>query len=265
MASDKTLSKKDIKTLGLRTGLVQSCYNYERMMGIGWTHALLPSLEKIYKDDKEALSEAMNDNMEFINTNPTLSSFLAGLIISLEEKKEDRTLINSLRIALFGPLAGIGDALLWFTVLPIVAGICASFAEQGSFLGPILFFIIYIGIFLSRMWLAEWGYTIGTKAIDKIKDMSKMVTSAATTLGVTVIGGLIASYVHINVAASIPISEGHSISLQTDFFDKILPNILPLGYTFFMFYLLKKRHISPVVLILVTFVLAILCSFLGIL
>lgn len=263
--SKSTFSKKEIRKLGLRSVFLQSCFNYERMQGAGWAYTMMPYLKKIHKDDKEGLSVALKDNMEFINTNPTVSPFLMGFLLSLEEKKEDRTLINSLKVALFGPLAGIGDALLWFTVLPIVAGICASFAGQGSVIGPIVFFIVYLGIFLSRMSLSGFGYDLGSKAIDKIKDSSKALTKGATTLGVTVIGALIATYVHIGVLSEIKINEEHSIALQADFFDKILPNILPLGYTFLMYYLLKKKQVSPTVLILVTFILAIVGSVLGVL
>lgn len=263
--SNKLFSKKDIGRLGLRSFFLQSCFNYERMQGAGWAYSLMPYLKKIHKDDKEALSNALNDNMEFINTNPTASAFLMGFLLSLEEKKEDRSLINGLKVALFGPIAGIGDALLWFTVLPIVAGICSSFAAQGSLLGPIIFFVFYLALFLSRTFLARAGYDLGSKAIDKIKDSSKALTKAATTLGVTVIGALIASYVNISVLSEIKINAEHSISLQTDFFDKIFPNILPLGYTFLMYYFLKKKKVSPTLLILVTFALAILGSLVGIL
>ena len=45
----------------------------------------------------------------------------------------------------------ITDALLWFTLLPIVAGICSSFAQQGNLVGPLVFLIVYIGVFLSRI------------------------------------------------------------------------------------------------------------------
>lgn len=263
--SNSIFSKKEISKLGLRSVFLQSCFNYERMQGAGWAYTLMPYLKKIHKDDKEALSVAMKDNMEFINTNPTISPFLMGFLLSLEEKKEDRNLINSLKVALFGPLAGIGDALLWFTVLPIVAGICASFAQQGSVLGPIIFFIVYLGIFLSRMLLAGFGYNLGTKAIDKIKESSKALTKAATTLGVTVIGALIATYVNVKVLSEIKINAEHSIALQGDFFDKILPNILPLAYTFLMYYFLKKKQVSPTILIVGTFALAIVGSVLGVL
>jgi PTS system galactosamine-specific IID component len=207
----------------------------------------------------------MKDNLEFINTHPNFAGFLMGLLLSMEEKRMDRSLIKGLKVALFGPLAGIGDALFWFTILPIVAGISASFAEQGSLLGPILFFAVYITIFFLRVPLTHLGYNLGTRAIDFIQTTSQTISRAASILGVTVIGGLIASYVHIQVALQIPINEAKTVSLQTDFFDKIFPNILPLGYVFLMYYLLKNRNVNPVVLIRITFVLAILLSFIGVL
>ncbi|VDG24646.1 N-acetylgalactosamine-specific PTS system transporter subunit IID [Lactobacillus plantarum JDM1] [Lactiplantibacillus mudanjiangensis] len=56
-----------------------------------------------------------------------------GLESSLEEHGEKRSTIDGLRIALFGPLAGIGDAITWFTILQIVAGITASFSKPVSY------------------------------------------------------------------------------------------------------------------------------------
>ncbi len=91
---------------------------------------MLPILKKIYKDDKPGLSAAMKDNLEFINTHPNLVGFLMGLLISMEEKGENRDTIKGLKVALFGPIAGIGDAIFWFTLLPIMAGICSSFASR---------------------------------------------------------------------------------------------------------------------------------------
>lgn len=265
MESKKVLDKKDITKLAFRSAFLQSSFNYERMQAGGWTLALLPFLKKIHKDDKEALSVSMKENLEFINTNCTIVGFLMGLILSLEENKEDRGVIKGLKVALFGPLAGIGDAIFWFTCLPIVAGICASFAQSGSLLGPILFFLIYLGIFLSRILWTRLGYDLGVKALDKIKSSSKALSKAASVLGLTVIGGLIASYVKITVLSSIAINSEHTISLQTDFLDKIFPNILPLGYTLLMLYLLKNKNVKGTTLIIITFLVAIFGSITGIL
>lgn len=262
---NKVLEKKDITKLGLRSLFLQASFNYERMQAGGFLVSQLPTLEKIYKDDKEGLSAAMQDNMEFINTHPNLVGFLMGLLASMEESREDRKTIKGMKVALFAPLAGIGDAIFWFTLLPIVAGVCASMALQGSILGPIIFFAVYVGIFLMRIFWTHLGYNLGTKAISTIKDTSAIIGKAATVLGCTVIGGLIAAYVKINVITEIVVNEAKTVNIQIDFFDKIFPNILSIGYVFLMYYFLKKKKVSPVVLIVGTFVMAILLSFLGIL
>lgn len=262
---NRVLTKKDINKLAVDSVFLQSGFNYERMQASGFLQAQLPALKKIYKDDKEGLSAAMTDNLEFINTHPALVSFLLGLLISMEEARENRATIKGLKVALFAPLAGIGDAILWFTLLPIVAGICASMAIEGNIMGPIIFFIVYAALFGFRFFLTHLGYNLGTKAVGTIKEKSAVIGKAATVLGCTVIGGLIASYVHISVLSEIVVNEAKTVSLQADFFDMIFPNILSFGYVFLMYYFLKKKKVSPVILILVTFVLAILLSFLGIL
>lgn len=259
------ITPRDITRLAFRSSLLQAGFNYERMQSVGFTAAMLPILKKIYHDDPAGLQAATQDHLEFINTHPNLVGFLMGLLLSLEQKKEDRALIKGLKVALFGPIAGIGDALFWFTLLPIVAGVCASFALQGSVLGPLIFFLVYLAVFLLRVGWTHAGYTLGVKAIDQIKHSSATIARSATILGVTVIGGLIASYVHINVAASFAIDATHKVALQKDFFDKVFPNLLPMAYVLLMFYLLKKKQVHPVLLILVTFVLSIVLSWAGIL
>lgn len=259
------LTRKDITILALRSLFNQSAMNYERMQADGWAYAMMPALKKIYGKDKKGFEESMTANLQFINTNNYAAPLLMGLEASLEESGQKRSTIDSLRIALFGPLAGIGDAITWFTILPIVAGITASFAKQGSFLGPLIFFLVYVAMFFARIPIAHLGYSAGTKAIGEIRESSGMISRAASILGCTVIGGLIATYVQITVLTKIPVTATKSISLQTQFFDRIFPNLLPLGYTFLIYYLLKKKNVSPVILILVTFVLAIVFSWLGVL
>lgn len=263
--ADKVLTNSDITKLGYRTVLLQAGFNYERMQASGWLQTQLPCLEKIYKDDREGLSAAMTDNLEFINTSPHIVGFLNGLLIAMEEAHEDRTAIKGIKVALFPPIAGVGDAIFWFTLLPILAGICSSMAIDGNPVGPLLFFAVYLGLFLIRPLWARLGYNLGTKAVEMLRETSGRISKAATVLGCTVIGGLIASYVSISLVVDIPVSDTASVNLQADFLDKVFPNILSFGYVFLMYWLLKKKQVNPVVLILVTFGLAILCSFFGIL
>ena len=102
------------------------------------------------------------------------------------------------------------------------------------------------------------------KICDLSQENTKRIGNAASILGVTILGGLIASYVSLNVLTVIDIGHGAEVSLQTDFFDKIMPNLLPFAFTFLIYFLLKKK-VNPTLLICIIIVLAILCSFLGIL
>ena len=265
MASNKVLDKKDITKLAFMSMFLQASFNYERMQAGGFLCSQLPALKKIYKDDKEGLSAAMKDNLEFINTHPNLVGFLMGLLISMEEAHADRNTIKGLKLALFAPIAGIGDAIFWFTILPIVAGISASMAIEGSVVGPIIFFLTYVVIYILRFVWTHLGYNLGTKAVGTIVEGAERIGKAATILGCTVIGALIANYVSISVALEIPVNEAKTVLVQQDFFDKIFPNILSIGYVFLMYYFLKQKKVSPVVLIVATFVVAIVCSFFGIL
>lgn len=258
------ITRHDITALGYRSLLNQAAYNFERMQNIGFTATMAPCLKKIYKDDKEQLSEVMQDNLEFINTHNVLVPYLEGLMVSLYEGGEKPETVKKIKIALFGPLAGIGDAIFWFTVMPIMSGICASLANQENVLGPILYFLVFLGVFILRFPLAHMGYKTGTKALDKIQKNTEKVGNAASILGITILGGLIASYVSLTLKLQVDIGSGKFVNIQADFFDKIIPNLLPLAFTFLIYYLLKKK-VNPTILIFGTLIIAIACSFFGIL
>lgn len=61
----------------------------------------------------------------------------------MEENKESRDSIRGIKIALMGPLGGIGDALFWFTLLPIAASVGVSLGIQGNIAGPIIFLLVF--------------------------------------------------------------------------------------------------------------------------
>ena len=264
VASKKVVTNRDLQILGFRSMFLQASFNFQRMQSGGFTWAMLPLLKKIYGDDKAALSAAMKDNMEFINTHPNLVGFMMGLMISMEENGESRDLIKGIKVALFGPLAGIGDAIFWFTILPIMTGICASFAANGNILGPVLFIAVYLIIYLLRNVFTVAGYNLGVSAVAQLKENTEYLANAATVLGITVIGALISAYVGIELLPVIEVGD-FTVNLQADFFDMIIPNFLPFCYVMLMFYFIRKKQVNPVILILATIAVVLVCSFFGIL
>lgn len=262
---NKVLTDKDLTKVALRTAFLQSSFNYQVMQGTGFCYSMAPELEKIYGNDKKGLSESMKSHSGFINTHPQTVGFLQGLTLSMEEAGEDIKTVESVKVGMFPALGGIADSLLWFTLLPIMAGVCGSFATQGNILGPLLYILVYFSLFFARIPLTKMGYKLGVKSLDLIREHSSKISHAAIMVAMTVVGGLIASYVSIEVLATIPLAEGVVFNLQEELFNSILPNLLPLMYVWTMFYFLKKKKTSPMLLIIVTFLIAVAGSFIGIL
>ncbi|MCF0110417.1 MAG: PTS system mannose/fructose/sorbose family transporter subunit IID [Erysipelotrichaceae bacterium] len=264
MASNVTrnkLTKSDISKMGLYSIIEQAGFSFERMQACGWTESMLPTFQKIYGDSEEDLREFMTYNMQFMNTEMHMATFLMGIVISMEEAGEDRNLIANIKNGLFGPFAGLGDAIFWFTLLPISAAICCSLAQDGSVLGPILYIAIWFVAAISRIWFAQWGYALGAKAVATIKDETKYITKAAGILGVTVIGGLIPSYISFGFSENL--TYGIAGDTVQSIFDNVLPNVLPLAFVFFIYYLFKKKNANVIAIIVGIIAVSIALSFLG--
>ena len=259
--TDKVITNKDLNTMVWKSLFLQASFNYERMQACGWLYGLLPGLKKIHTN-KEDLSDSMKDHMEFFNTHPFLVTFIMGLVIAMEENKEDRNTIRAIKVATMGPLGGIGDALFWLTALPICVGIGASLASQGNVAGPIVFLVLFNALhFFLRFFLMKYGYNTGVKAVANLKEQTKKISHAASIVGLTVVGGLIASMV--NLKTTLVLTAGKAeVQLQEGVLDAVMPNLLPLLYTFLMYKLLKKG-MSPVMLIGVTVVLGIIGKLIG--
>ena len=256
----ETLDKKTLNQMAWRSMFLQASFNYERMQAGGWLYSILPGLKKIHKN-KEDLSTSMKHNLEFFNCHPFLITFVMGIVLSLEQKKADVQTIRSLRVAAMGPLGGIGDAIFWFTLLPIAAGVGANLALEGSIAGPIIFLLMFNIVHLGlRFWLMHWSYKTGIEGITKITKNAKEFTRAATILGMIVVGALIASYVSIDIVTEIPIGET-SLKVQ-EILDGIMPKLLPLGLTFGMYGLVKK-NVSPMINILIMVLIGIAGAYIG--
>ncbi|MGL5020712.1 MAG: PTS system mannose/fructose/sorbose family transporter subunit IID [Mycoplasmatales bacterium] len=263
MSKEKVITKKDLNKMAWRSLFLQASFNFERMQACGWLFGLIPGLKKIHKNKKD-MSESMNLHMEFFNVHPFLVTFVQGIVVAMEEAKENRETIRAIKIALMGPLGGIGDALFWFTLLPISASIGCSLALEGSVFGPIVFLVMFNVVhFGFRFGLIHYAYKMGVSAISKLKEGTESVTRASIILGLTVVGALIASFVKLSTVLAIKTGE-LNISVQTGVIDLIMPNLLPLLYTFVMYKMLKKGK-QAIHLIIVTLIFAIIGKYLGIL
>lgn len=235
----KPLDKATLNKIAWRSCMLQASFNYERMQAGGWEWTILPGLEQIHTN-KEDLATSMGHNLEFINTHPFLVTLVAGIVLSLEQNKADINTIRGVRVACAGPLGGIGDALFWFTLVPITAGITANMAINGSWLGPILYFVILFGVQMAlRIWLMNWSYNLGTSAVTTLTAHATEFTHAASVLGVFVVGALTCNYGATSLGMVIPNGDA-SIDIQ-GLLNGILPALVPLLLTLMCYTLIKKK------------------------
>jgi len=82
-------------------------------------------------------------------------------------------------------------------------------------------------------------------------------------LGLTVVGALAATTVHLSTKLAITVGP-QTVKLQSDVFDKMLKGLLPLSLTLLIWWLLSKKK-SPLTIILVVFVLGLVGTYIGLL
>lgn len=242
------LSKKDVMSAwGKWQVFAEMTHSYERMEGIAVATAFGRCLEKIYAGNKEGYIRALQRHLVFFNTQANWGGAVLGAALAMEEKMVDRDedekdeAINGLKTGLMGPLAGIGDAIDWGTLKPVICGLGVSLALAGNIIGVFIcllfdFTILFIG---RQCWW--FGYQKGASAMSSILSgkMFQRILKASGLLATFMMGVLTASYVALQTTAKIP--TGDSMLVVQDVLDGIIPGVLPLAVVLAVYYILKNK------------------------
>ena len=268
----KTLSKKDVvKSFWRWTFFSHANYNYERLAGTGFCHAMAPIIEKLYKDNPEEYKAAVQRHIEFYNTEPHFGGVINGMVIAMEAERANGApisdeAINGIKTGLMGPFAGIGDTLWQGTLTPILLSIGISLASSGSLAGPLVYAVLMMGIMLSiayYVWMT--GYKLGKEGLQRIleSNLIKKVITGASALGAIVMGALTAGFVSVSTPLMINI-QGACMSVQTDILDKLFRGLLPLALTLGTLYLLKNKKVKATKVMALLIVVAAVGAIIGI-
>ena len=130
------LSKKDLnKAIWRWQFFSHANYNYERLQASSFALSMIPIVKKLYPNDKEKQVEAIQRHLGFFNTEPNFGAVIHGITVAMEEEKSDgapisEEAINSIKVGLMGPLAGLGDTLTQGTIIPLLLAIGINFGDS---------------------------------------------------------------------------------------------------------------------------------------
>jgi PTS system mannose-specific IID component len=236
------VTKGDLRRIFFRSMLLEANFNFETWQNTGFAFAMLPVLKKLYTT-KESMAAALERHLQLFNTSTYGSTLILGLTTAMEEQNSrdasfDADSINSVKLGLMGPLAGVFDSLFWGTLKVIAAGVGTSLALKGNVSGVILFILLFnVPHLLLRYQLTFTGYTAGTKFLRRLSRSNVMdrLTQGAAILGLMVVGAMPATLMNVHT----PLMFGEGAGLQ-GILDQIVPALVPLGLTFLVYYFVKK-------------------------
>ena len=117
----------------------------------------------------------------------------------------------------------------------------ANMAINGNVLGPIIYFVVAFGVEMALRYVClYWSYNLGTQAVVMMTANAKEFTHAAATLGVFIVGALIANYGG-GTQLGMVLENGESPIVIQSYLDMILPCMLALGFTLLCYFLIKNK------------------------
>ena len=246
-----------------------TCFSQEHMQTFGYMCAMLPIIEELYDSNEERTEKTLTYST-FFNTEPQVGSIVVGITAGMEEARangepvDDET-INGIRAGLMGPLAGIGDSLVVGTLLPILLGIALGLSGGGSPLGAIFYILVWnIGMFLIMRFMYFKGYEMGGKAVEVlVGEKANAIRDSIIMLGTMVIGGVTASWINITTSFKMLGSDGSVIVDLQKTLNDVYPSILSAVFVLICWYLLSKKRMSPVMVMLILVAVAFVGVLLG--
>ena len=160
-----------VKTF-LRSFLLQTSWNFERLQNLGFLFMMLPGLRSIYRGDIP--EDVLERHKQYFNTHPFFAPMIAGATLRLEaslvKEGDDQVDIADFKQMVMAPLAAIGDSLFWGGIRPLASIIALFMALQGSLWAPVIFLVLFnIPHFLCRGGGLMLGYLGGLSAIESIQ------------------------------------------------------------------------------------------------
>lgn len=247
-----------------------TCFTHEHMQTFGYMWAMYQVVNDLYETTEEK-GEMLRAYWPFFNTEPQIGSVVVGITVGLEEARAngdeniDDEMINGIRAGLMGPLAGIGDALIVGTYIPILLGVAIGLSEGGSILGALFYIVVWnsTSIFFQK-YIYTKGYELGGSAVDVLVGAeATALRNSIVMLGQIVVGAIAATWVNISTAIVLTNSQGEVyLDLQSQL-NGVLPGLLSLLFVLFAWWLMAKKNMKSLQVMLLMVVIAFIGVLIG--
>ena len=244
--SENQITRSDLIKSSLSTGALgmEFSWTYYKQMNIAFCLMVANMLKKIYAGRPDDYAEALHRHSAFFNITPQLAPFVGGIAMAMEEKvargEVEPESVNDIKAALMGPLSGIGDSFFQGTIRVIAFGLGVQLAQQGSIMGPILAMLISIVPSVLITWFAaKMGYQGGHEYLGKLQggDLMEKLMYVCGIVGLMSVGGMIATL----IGATTPLQFAEGTVVIQDILDGMMPQMISLGLTGLMYWLIKKN------------------------
>jgi D-glucosaminate-specific PTS system IID component len=231
---------------------------------------MTPIIKKLYPQKEEQV-EALKRHLNFFNSEQTFGAVIQGISIAMEEQKTrgepiSDASITGIKTGLMGPLAGMGDSIIWAAVMPLLIAILSRSppaAARWAALCPYPLSGHYAGDQLRH---GAQRLHAGTRLDNRpaAGGRIKELIYGANVLGLIMMGALSASYVKITTPLKLSALKGSEVVVQ-QILDSIAPGLLPLAAVFAIYFYLVKKGPRYTTILLSIVALSVVCSLLGVL
>lgn len=237
---------------------LKACPNDVRSGGIAIETMLIAAAEDLYPGDTEKQRELIENHEVYFNTESILGAFVPGTVLGMEieracgNEEMTNTVIQGVKTALAGPFAGLGDSIIQGLLIPLLISISIGMSQDGSPLGAIFMVLSYTLIcYPLSYYMFRLGMNTGVKGAEKLlsSDLKDRLISAVGVVGLIVVGGVTASVTKVSTILSFDIN-GASFAVQ-DYLDQIFPGMLAFLFMLLTYWMLKKKRISPIKVMLI--------------
>lgn len=268
LSKEKNFLRKTMWSFLFGSGV---CFTMERMMGPGMVNMMIAAAKELYPDDPEKQIELCQNHCIFFNTQPTVGIIVPGIVLGLEMERAKTNeipneLIQSVKTALAGPFAGIGDSLIQGLLIPILLSIAISLSDGGSVIGVLFLIGAYFLICYPLTWsLFKTGVQMGINGAERIisSGIKDRLISAVEILGILVVGAVTASTA--NVTTGLSFTFGELVIDVQSLLDKVYPGLLTIVALGGTLWLIRKKKVTPLKIMGLFLILSTIGYFTGIL